>query len=121
LPDRPDLFGCDRLTALLPAIGLSPPQTGSSLGPDTRQELGATGWRDTLKGAGKELVTDWCAMTAGSVSSVQQRRPLGRRPRWYGRSQAGEQSADLIAGQRDQLIIGRARQSEWPHNAPRHG
>ena len=45
-----------------------PPQTGDSPGPDTPLELGKTGWRDTLKRAGKEFVADRAAMTAGSLA-----------------------------------------------------
>lgn len=45
-----------------------PPQTGESPGPDTPLELGKSGWRDTLKRAGKEFVADRAAMTAGSLA-----------------------------------------------------
>jgi membrane protein len=45
-----------------------PPQTAVSGGPDTPLELGGTGWKYTLKRAGKEFVTDRCSMTAGSLA-----------------------------------------------------
>lgn len=45
-----------------------PPQTGDSPGPDSPLQLGKTGWRDTVKRAGKEFVADRCAMTAGSLA-----------------------------------------------------
>ena len=37
-------------------------------GPDTPLELGGTGWKYTLKRAGKEFVADRCSMTAGSLA-----------------------------------------------------
>jgi membrane protein len=37
-------------------------------GPDTPLELGGTGWKHTLKRAGKEFVADRCSMTAGSLA-----------------------------------------------------
>lgn len=51
-----------------PAEEVIPPQTQSSPGPDTPLELGKAGWRDTLKRAGKEFVSDRCTMTAGSLA-----------------------------------------------------
>src|SRR3954452_24008029 len=37
-------------------------------GPDNPLELGGTGWKYTLKLAGKEFVSDPCSMTAGSLA-----------------------------------------------------
>ena len=37
-------------------------------GPDNPLELGGTGWKYTLKRAGKEFVADRCSMTAGSLA-----------------------------------------------------
>ena len=45
-----------------------PPQTEVSGGPDNPLELGETGWKYTLKRAGKEFVADRCSMTAGSLA-----------------------------------------------------
>jgi membrane protein len=45
-----------------------PSQTSASGGPDTPLELGKTGWRHTLKRAGKEFAADRCSMTAGSLA-----------------------------------------------------
>ena len=45
-----------------------PPQNEVSGGPDTPLELGGTGWKYTLKRAGKEFVADRCSMTAGSLA-----------------------------------------------------
>jgi membrane protein len=45
-----------------------PPQNEVSGGPDTPLELGATGWRNTLRRSGKEFVRDRCSMTAGSLA-----------------------------------------------------
>ena len=45
-----------------------PPQSEVSGGPDTPLELGGTGWKNTLKRAGKEFVADRCSMTAGSLA-----------------------------------------------------
>ena len=45
-----------------------PPQSKVSGGPDTPLELGAAGWKDTLKRTGKEFVRDRCSMTAGSLA-----------------------------------------------------
>jgi membrane protein len=45
-----------------------PPQDETSGGPGTPLELGGTGWKYTLKRAGKEFVADRCSMTAGSLA-----------------------------------------------------
>ena len=45
-----------------------PPLNEVSGGPDTPLELGGTGWKYTLKRAGKEFVADRCSMTAGSLA-----------------------------------------------------
>ncbi len=45
-----------------------PPQTQVPGAPDNPLELGETGWRNTLKRAGKEFVRDRCSMTAGSLA-----------------------------------------------------
>ena len=45
-----------------------PAQTEVAGGPDTPLELGGTGWRNTLKRAGKKFVRDRCSMTAGSLA-----------------------------------------------------
>ena len=45
-----------------------PPQSTVSGGPDTPLELGASGWKNTLKRTGKEFVRDRCSMTAGSLA-----------------------------------------------------
>ena len=45
-----------------------PPQKDVSGGPDNPLELGGTGWKYTLKRAGKEFVADRCSMTAGSLA-----------------------------------------------------
>ena len=45
-----------------------PPQSQVSGGPETPLELGGTGWRNTLKRAGKKFVRDRCTMTAGSLA-----------------------------------------------------
>jgi membrane protein len=45
-----------------------PPQDEASGGPDTPLELGATGWKNTLKRTGKKFAIDRCAMTAGSLA-----------------------------------------------------
>jgi membrane protein len=45
-----------------------PPQSEVSGGPDSPLELGTTGWRNTVKRAGKKLVRDRCSMTAGSLA-----------------------------------------------------
>ena len=45
-----------------------PPRSEVSGGPDTPLELGGTGWKNTLKRAGKEFVADRCSMTAGSLA-----------------------------------------------------
>src|SRR5207247_7132576 len=45
-----------------------PPQSEVSGGPETPLELGRTGWKYTLKRAGKEFVADRCSTTAGSLA-----------------------------------------------------
>ena len=45
-----------------------PPPDKVPGGPDTPLELGGTGWKYTLKRAGKEFVADRCSMTAGSLA-----------------------------------------------------
>ena len=45
-----------------------PPQSTVSGGPDSPLELGATGWKNTLKRTGKKFVRDRCSMTAGSLA-----------------------------------------------------
>jgi membrane protein len=45
-----------------------PPQNEVSGGPATPLELGGTGWKDTLKRAGKKFGLDRCSMTAGSLA-----------------------------------------------------
>jgi membrane protein len=45
-----------------------PPQSQVSGGPDTPLELGAAGWKNTLKRTGKKFVRDRCSMTAGSLA-----------------------------------------------------
>ncbi len=45
-----------------------PPQSTLSDGPETPLELGATGWKNTLKRTGKKFVRDRCSMTAGSLA-----------------------------------------------------
>jgi membrane protein len=45
-----------------------PPEREVSGGPDSPLELGATGWRNTLKRTGKKFVRDRCSMTAGSLA-----------------------------------------------------
>jgi membrane protein len=45
-----------------------PPRNEMSGGPETPLELGGTGWKHTLKRAGKEFVADRCSMTAGSLA-----------------------------------------------------
>src|ERR1700734_1193326 len=45
-----------------------PPQNEVSGGPATPLELGRTGWKDTLKRAGKKFGLDRCSMTAGSLA-----------------------------------------------------
>jgi membrane protein len=45
-----------------------PPQEHVSGGPDTPMELGGTGWRNTVKRAGKKFARDRCSMTAGSLA-----------------------------------------------------
>jgi membrane protein len=45
-----------------------PPQNEMSGGPETPLELGGTGWKHTMKRAGKEFVADRCSMTAGSLA-----------------------------------------------------
>jgi membrane protein len=45
-----------------------PPQSKVSGGPDNPLELGGTGWKNTLKRAGKKFTRDRCSMTAGSLA-----------------------------------------------------
>jgi membrane protein len=45
-----------------------PPQNEVSGGPDNPLELGETGWKNTIKRAGKKFVRDRCTMTAGSLA-----------------------------------------------------
>ena len=45
-----------------------PPRSQVSGGPDSPLELGATGWKNTLKRTGKKFVRDRCSMTAGSLA-----------------------------------------------------
>jgi membrane protein len=45
-----------------------PPPNKVPGGPDNPLELGGTGWKYTLKRAGKEFVADRCSMTAGSLA-----------------------------------------------------
>ncbi len=45
-----------------------PPQSEVSGGPQTPLELGGTGWKNTVKRAGKKFSLDRCAMTAGSLA-----------------------------------------------------
>jgi membrane protein len=45
-----------------------PPQSQVSGGPETPLELGATGWKNTLKRTGKKFTLDRCSMTAGSLA-----------------------------------------------------
>src|SRR3984957_5196065 len=45
-----------------------PPQNEVSGGPATPLELGRTGWKDTLKRAGKKFGLDRCSMPAGSLA-----------------------------------------------------
>jgi membrane protein len=51
-----------------PGEGTIPPRSEVSGGPDTPAEIGAAGWRDTLKRTGKKFVRDRCSMTAGSLA-----------------------------------------------------
>jgi len=45
-----------------------PPQSTVSGGPENPLELGGTGWKNTLKRAGKKFALDRCSMTAGSLA-----------------------------------------------------
>ena len=45
-----------------------PPERQVVGGPDSPLELGATGWRNTLKRTGKKFSRDRCSMTAGSLA-----------------------------------------------------
>jgi membrane protein len=45
-----------------------PPQNEVAGGPATPLELGGTGWKNTLKRAGKKFTRDRCSMTAGSLA-----------------------------------------------------
>jgi len=45
-----------------------PPNRKVEGGPDSPLELGATGWKNTLKRTGKKFTRDRCSMTAGSLA-----------------------------------------------------
>jgi membrane protein len=45
-----------------------PPQASLAGGPGNPLQLGGTGWRHTLKRAGKEFKADRCSLTAGSLA-----------------------------------------------------
>jgi membrane protein len=45
-----------------------PPQNEASGGPQTPQQIGETGWRNTFKRTGKKFVRDRCSMTASSLA-----------------------------------------------------
>jgi membrane protein len=45
-----------------------PPVNTVSGGPDTPLDIGATGWRNTFKRAGRKFIRDRCSMTAGSLA-----------------------------------------------------
>ena len=45
-----------------------PPQNEVSGGPETPLEIGGTGWKNTLKRAGKKFIRDRCSVTAGSLA-----------------------------------------------------
>jgi membrane protein len=45
-----------------------PPEREVPGGPDSPLELGATGWRNTLRRTGKKFVRDRCSMTASSLA-----------------------------------------------------
>jgi membrane protein len=45
-----------------------PPEREVAGGPDSPLELGAAGWRNTLKRTGKKFVRDRCSMSAGSLA-----------------------------------------------------
>ena len=60
-PTEPDAPG-------RPGEGTIPPRSEVSGGPETPLEIGAAGWRDTLKRTGKKFVRDRCSMTAGSLA-----------------------------------------------------
>jgi len=51
-----------------PGEATIPPRSEVSGGPDTPAQIGAAGWRDTLKRTGKKFVRDRCSMTAGSLA-----------------------------------------------------
>ncbi|HEY5398755.1 MAG TPA: hypothetical protein VIL16_25580 [Trebonia sp.] len=61
MPAEPD-------TAGRPGEATIPPRSEVSGGPDTPLEIGAAGWRNTLKRTGKNFVRDRCSMTAGSLA-----------------------------------------------------
>jgi membrane protein len=65
---RPGGVAADRQDADRQDTESIPPQKDVSGGPDTPLELGGTGWKHTLKRAGKEFVADRCSMTAGSLA-----------------------------------------------------
>jgi membrane protein len=45
-----------------------PPRSEVSGGPETPLEIGAAGWRNTVRRTGKKFVIDRCSMTAGSLA-----------------------------------------------------
>jgi membrane protein len=51
-----------------PADETMPPPNKVPGSPDNPLELGGTGWKYTLKRAGKEFIADRCTMTAGSLA-----------------------------------------------------
>jgi membrane protein len=51
-----------------PASATIPPRSEVSGGPETPLEIGAAGWRHTMKRTGAKFVRDRCSMTAGSLA-----------------------------------------------------